>query len=52
MWHFNKLFYYYYYYYVPYSQPVDIFYIIQMSLRKHAYSNILKIWPPKMKIFR
>ena len=26
--------------------------ICMMSLRKHAYSNILKILPPKMKIFR
>ena len=25
---------------------------VQCSLRKHAYSNILKILPPKMKIFR
>ena len=24
----------------------------QKSLRKHAFSNILKILPPKMKIFR
>ena len=30
--------------------PVRCLTVIILSLRKHAYSNILKILPPKMKI--
>ena len=37
---------------LPVLNPISSCLLFQSILRKHAYRNILKTLPPKMKIFR